>query len=129
MTSFSLVPKIFSKISSNIRPANRTKVQSSAMESYFRSAPQALTRDSQRDLLLKIDLTASYGIRLAWNDLTASQLEKIDMVDTPFLKRALGLPRKARERSMYVPAGTGPFVGDLVTQLKLPWTTALEEVT
>ena len=76
---------------------------------------------------LKIGPTASYGIRLAWNDMTANQLERIDTVKATFLKRALGLPRNARNRLVYALAGTEPFIEDLVTQFNLSTTPALEK--
>ena len=51
----------------------------------------------------------------------------IDSVNAAFLKRALGLPRNARNPLVYALAGTGPFVEDLVKQFNLPTTTALEK--
>ena len=76
---------------------------------------------------MKVGAVASYGISVIWDELSTAQLEKLDKVKATFLKRALGLPRNARNRLVYVLAGTVPFVEDLVRQFDLKVTPALTE--
>ena len=76
---------------------------------------------------MKAGAVASYGISVIWDELSTAQLEKLDKVKATFLKRALGLSRNARNRLVYVLAGTVPFVEDLVRQFNLKVTPALTE--
>ena len=88
--------------------------------------PQRLSLETAMRLFdMKIGSVASYGIQLVWKDLTYAQLDKLDKVKATFLKRALGLPRNAKNRLTYALAGTLPFVEDLVTRFSLEVTPAL----
>ena len=67
-----------------------------------------------------------YGIQVIWRYLTAHQLEELDKVKASFLKRALGLPRTARNRRVIAMAGCDGLIEDLVPRFKLSETPALE---
>jgi hypothetical protein len=71
---------------------------------------------------LKISPVATYCIKTIWNYLSPKQIETIDKVKATFLKRALCLPRNARNRIVYTIAGTATFAEDIVKKFELPQT-------
>jgi hypothetical protein len=73
---------------------------------------------------IKLSPTASYGVPLIWEQLTSSQLARLDRVKPAFLKRALGLHASTKNRLVYLLCDTPLFVEDLRKRFRLTDTAA-----
>lgn len=73
---------------------------------------------------MKVSPTASYGIGLCWERLTAPDFALLDRIKPAFLKRVLGLHRSTLNRIVYLLVGTPLYVEDLVRQFALRETEA-----
>ena len=94
----------------------------------FIRRPQKLSVQTAAALFnIRVAPVASYGIQVAWESLTSPQLRSLDKVKAAFLKKALGLPKSARNTATYQLAGALPFIEDLVKRFSLPATPALHE--
>jgi len=87
----------------------------------FIRQPQRLSLKTGAALFnIRVASVASYGIQVAWEELTAAQLGALDRVKPAFFKRALGLSRHARNTPVYPMARELPFIEDLVKRFQPP---------
>lgn len=76
---------------------------------------------------LKVSPTATYGVQLFWEKLSAKDFSLLDRIKPTFLKRVLGLRRSAQNRVVYLLVGTPLFVEDLVRRYGLRETGPFKE--
>lgn len=104
--------------------AERTRKSLVAMSTIEK--PQQLSLTTLKALFdLKVASVAAYGIQVIWEHLSLSQLEKLDKVKPTFFKLAIGLPRNAKNRLVYLMTSTQPLIEFLVTRFRLSETAAL----
>ena len=70
----------------------------------------------------------TYGIEIFWEQLTTSDMEKIENVKTGYLKRALGVSKCTPNRLVYLLTRETFFVEDIRIRMLLPNTGPYKEV-
>ena len=72
---------------------------------------------------------ATYGIELVWENLTASDLERLEKVKARFIKRAIGASKYTPSRMAYMLARETLFLEDMRYAMLLPATDPYKNVT